>query len=297
MGRVMTLYKTTITPNSNFATVLKGDTLFGQMCWAVFYLFGKNSLDSLLANYDSKPFLIVSDGFAPNYLPKPYLPSSLLGEDSDLKKENRKRVWLTLNELQNGEFTKAIDDEEALSSDKTTVMVHNSINYQTSTTGGEGFNPYGIEERSLTPKDIYFLVSDVFSLDMLTKSFEFLSLQGYGKKSSTGKGRFSFSDFECLGFKKKESTSFMTLSAFSPYGLNVKALYYEPFTRFGKHGANLANKNPFKKPLLLADKSSVLVFEKSQILQYVGSAIEGHSTHSGTVHQGYSIVVPIKELK
>ncbi|MCH9739335.1 MAG: hypothetical protein K0U38_00635 [Epsilonproteobacteria bacterium] len=292
----MKLYKTTITPNSNFATSLKGDTLFGQMCWAVFYLFGKNRLDTLLANYKSEPFLIVSDGFAPNYLPKPYLPSSLLGEDSDLKKENRKKIWLRLEELQNGEFHKAIEDEKAFNSDTKTMIIHNSINYQTSTTGGDGFDPYGIEERSLTPKDIYFLVSDAFSLDMLIKSFEFLSLQGYGKKSSTGKGRFSFSAFEPLEFKKKESTSFMTLSAFTPYGLNAKA-YYEPFTRFGKHGADLANKNPFKKPLLLADKSAVVVFEEKQVLQYIGSAIEGHSTHSGTVHQGYSIVVPIKELR
>lgn len=293
MGRVMKLYKTTITPISNFATSIKGDTLFGQMCWAVFYLFGKSKLDSFLNSYESKPFLVVSDGFASGYMPKPYLPSSLLGEDSDLKKENRKKIWLKMSELQQGQYTKAVELEK----DKKSVIVHNSINYLTSTTGGEGFDPYGIEEECLQVKDIYFLIADDFTKEMLAECFKFVSLQGYGKKSSTGKGRFEFTPFELVEFNKKESTTFMALSPFSPYGLEeVEKLYYEPFTRFGKHGAGLANKNPFKKPLLLADTSGVVLFKESQSLPYVGSAISGHSSHSGTVHQGYSIVVPIKEL-
>ena len=71
----MKLYKTTFIPTSNFATTLKGDTLFGQICWAIRYTFGNDKLEALLLNYETKPFLVVSDGFAKGYLPKPSLPA------------------------------------------------------------------------------------------------------------------------------------------------------------------------------------------------------------------------------
>ena len=76
----MTLYKTTITPKSNFTTPLKGDTLFGQICWAIRYRLGEDRLNELLSDYDKKPFLIVSDGVAGGDLPKPSMPSHLWGE-------------------------------------------------------------------------------------------------------------------------------------------------------------------------------------------------------------------------
>ena len=54
----MKLYKTTFIPTSNFATTLKGDTLFGQICWAIRYTFGNDKLEALLLNYETKPFLV-----------------------------------------------------------------------------------------------------------------------------------------------------------------------------------------------------------------------------------------------
>ncbi len=58
----MKLYKVPIEPTSQFATKLKGDTLFGQICWAIFYKFGKERLTYLLETYrDNRPFLIVSE--------------------------------------------------------------------------------------------------------------------------------------------------------------------------------------------------------------------------------------------
>ena len=109
----MRLYKTTITPQSNFATTLRGDTLFGQMCWSLRYRFGNERLEQLLKEYETKPFLVVSDGFAKGYLPKPKMPGSLLGEKADEKKVNRKKIWLTRKELENGNFANAKTDEEA----------------------------------------------------------------------------------------------------------------------------------------------------------------------------------------
>ncbi len=294
----MKLYKTTITPISNFATTLKGDTLFGQMCWSIKYVFGEEKLKELLSDYEDSPFMVVSDGFASGYVPKPKMPFLLLNENSDEKKQNRKKIWLTLEQLQNGEFAEAKTDDEAQSSDKTAQVIRNSINYKTFTTTDDGaFAPYGEKELVLTKKDIYFLIDETkFSLEELQQSFEQLSLHGYGKDTTIGKGRFSFEKFEEVE-QGNESKTFMTLSPFSPQGLDCKELYYEPFTRFGKHGGDRAFVNAFKKPLLLADSACVVHFEFKQKLQYTGKAIKGVSTaHPKSVHQGYSIVVPIKEL-
>jgi len=91
MGIEMKLYKTTITPTSNFATTLKGDTLFGQICWGIFYSLEEKRLKELLKNYKENPFLVVSDGFREGYLPKPKMPSYLLKEDPEEKRKIVKR--------------------------------------------------------------------------------------------------------------------------------------------------------------------------------------------------------------
>ena len=62
----MKLYKTTITPLSSFGTTLKGDTIFGHICWAI-CLKNKNRLNELLKGYEKEPFLVISDAFVSGY--------------------------------------------------------------------------------------------------------------------------------------------------------------------------------------------------------------------------------------
>lgn len=289
----MKLYKTTITPISNFATSLKGDTLFGQACWAIRFVFGEERLKSLLSDYEIAPFLIVSDGFTKGYLPKPKLPSSLLGENDD-KKSNRKKIWLKLDDVQQGYFCNAKTSQE-VGEDQHFTTMHNSLNYTTFTTM-EGFDPYSVNEYALTKKDVYCLIDTrKFSLDELIRVFDFLGSHGYGKDTTIGKGRFETSAFEAIDTSLSSNT-IMALSPFSTDKLTCKALYYEPFTRFGKKGGDRSNQNPFKSPLLLADTAAVVCFETPSPL-YVGSAIKGHTTHADIVHQGYAIALPIKGLE
>jgi len=294
----MNLYKTTITPLSKFATPLQGDTIFGQLCWVIKFVFGEDKLKKLLADYDSNPFLIVSDGFARGYLPKPSMPSILLAENIDEKKKNRKKKWLKLQDLQNGAFNKAQTDDEIGYINKTISVVKNSINYKTFTTGDEGFDPYSENEITLSKHDIYFLIDEkVFSVNELQKILDTLALMGYGKESSIGKGRFEFDDFIEIKLPKEISNVYMTLSNSSLEGIDYKEIFYEPITKFTKHGADLATSSPFKKPLLLAKRGSVIVLNKEKKVQYIGKAIRGHSYHKETVHQGYSIVLPINGVK
>ena len=294
----MTLLKTTITATSNFATPLQGDTFFGQLCWVIRYHFGVKRVEELLSEYESHPFLIVSDGFATGYLPKPSLPSSLLQEDPDQKKENRKKVWMRLEALQQGEYAKAKSDKEIGNQLIVDAVVKNSIDYRSSTTGGEGFDPYSEEEYAFQSQDLYFLVDETrFSLEALETSIKLLGEMGYGKNSTIGKGRFVSSLLQEVLLPTQPTTTYMLLSSLNAKGLKAKAFFYEPLTKFGKHGGEFATKTPFKKPLLLAKSGSVVVFETPQSLTYVGSAIRGHSFHQETVHQGYAIAIPIAEIE
>lgn len=294
----MKLYKATITPKSNFATPLKGDTIFGQLCWVIRYVYGNDKLDELLSDYSSTPFMIVSDAFVNNYLPKPSLPSFLLGEDGDKKKENRKKTWLNIDDLQNGNFTNAKRSDEIGYKVKKESIVKNSINYKSFKTGAEGFDPYAEDEIGLSSSlDIYFCLNEtIFNLENLKDSLKILGEMGYGKNATIGKGRFEVEDVKEIKFKKRASTTFMTLSPLSLQNIKAKEIYYTVFTRFGKHGGDLANSSPFKKPILLADTSAVLLFDEEKELDFVGSAITSHSKHTETIHQGYSILLPIKEI-
>jgi CRISPR-associated protein Csm4 len=290
----MELFKTTIVPVSNFATQLKGDTLFGQICWAIKFVFGEERLASLLADYSTRPFLVVSDGFAKSHLPKPKLPQHLLNETGD-KKANRKKIWIDHESLRAGLYLNAKTWDE-VGGDTTISIVRNSINYKSFSTGEEGFAPYSNTETVLLPKDVYCLIDvSVFGLDDLTKAFKFISEYGFGKDSSIGKGRFEFANFTKID-SQCTSMTYMALSPFSPNNLECQQIYYEPFTRFGKHGASMSNSNPFKNPIVMADTASVIHFDSVKSLSYIGKAITNISVHKDTVHQGYAIVIAIKEL-
>lgn len=286
----MNLYKTTIYPSSNFTTPIRGDTLFGQFCWAICYAFGGEKLNELLQSYEDSPFCVISDAFAPGFLPKPNLPSFFMKEGDD-KKANRKKIWMSYNDLLEGNFLKAqeVDDK-----DTAAIQMHNSINYKTFKTG-DGFAPYGVKEHKLQPKDVYLLLDEnKFSKEEFEKSFTLLSTMGYGQDSTIGKGRFTLSELQ--GVEQKHSKTIMTLSPFSPQGLACKEIYYNPFTRFGKKGADRAHENPFKKPLLLADTGAVIIYDAVQTKGYIGRAIKGHTSHEDIVHQGYAIAIGIKDL-
>jgi len=287
------LYKATLKALTNFATPLKGDTLFGQICWHIAYE-DKNKLKKLLENYESEPFLICSDGFKSSYLPKPKLPSNLLGEDMENKKENRKKVWIKLEDLQNARYENAIKDD----SKKEVEIIRNSINYQKFTTDSGAFAPYGVQEISYDKLDVYFLADASFSEKLQTILNE-IGLVGFGKDATIGKGRFKVEEFKEVdfGFHSKYfmtlSPSYITYKDTESKENKPKRAFYEVFNKFGMLGGDRARTNPFKKPLILADTGAVVEFEKETTNKYIGKAIKNISTYDDVVHQGYAITIPI----
>ena len=296
----MKLYKTTLRPRSAFASVIKGDTFWGHLCWGIKYSLSEDRLKNLLKTYrDGRPFLIVSDAFAKGYLPKPKMPPIYLKENIDQKKKNKKKVWLTLEELQSGEFHKAKRDEDVYAiKDKSITVIRNSINYKTFTTDSGTFAPYGVDEYYLNEKDLYFLLDEEqLRLNELEEALHIISQIGFGKDTTIGKGRFDFTSFQELNIDF-HATTYMALSPFViTTNEEIKRAFYEPFTRFGKFGLERAYENPFKNYVLLANSAAIIEYKEKKYRQFIGKAIEGISkTYQDALIQGYAILLPIKDL-
>jgi len=279
----MKIIKLEITPHSSFISFPKGDMLFGHFANTLF-LQGDERLKDYL---HQKPKIILSDFLPDGYLPKPTLPLENFGvKDSD-KKDFRKKHWISIENLQNGQLHEC----ENITFYETNTMIRNSINRNTFSTDDSGvFAPYGMEEFvfSIMPV-VYVMFDESFKADEIVTIFNAIGKSGFGKKSGIGKGQFSVkqdSDFQ--GFQQLDTQYYLTLSPTFLHHQNIKNCYYDTFNRFGKY----ANANaPFKKPVLMANSGAVIELEKKQ--EYIGKGVN-NGTKSPSFVQGYSILVPFK---
>ena len=182
-----------ITPLSAFATLPKGDTLFGQIL-AYLYLNKKDN-KNILEKFDNyfeknyKPPLVISDMMPFGYVYKPTLPLNCFkkpdGQELDKKKE-RKKEFISIESLQNGDLhlcekVKYFDE---------VVGVKNSINRATFTTDGEFFAPYSLRERQYFRELWLFLLVDREIKDKIIETIEEIGRFGFGKEGNIGKGNF-----------------------------------------------------------------------------------------------------------
>lgn len=313
----------TIQPLTAFATILKGDTLFGQLCWTIVHLFGEAKLNSLLAHYHQQPFVVISDPFPLGYLPKPLLPASIMGQDTidaSERKILKKKIWLSI-----ADFEQAIEKWAQLAKTEQQIVpadaskqslqlqqdqAHNTINRQSHTTGGGEFSPYQLQQIWYHPeiKLMLYIVLDEqqFTLNELEEAMNYCAACGYGKESSTGLGKFKVSEIKAQSWVKHEKpNAWLSLAPVVPQGLKWQAekCYYQPFTRFGRHGDQLAvSGQPFKNPVLMAQTAAVLTPMEYREQDYTGSAVGGISRQFGqlskalpeTVHQGYAPILNIR---
>jgi CRISPR-associated protein Csm4 len=303
------IYEIEIKPKSAFATHLKGDTLFGALCWHIQNM--GLDLPNFLKDYDTNPFMIVSSGFYKKgneyYFDKPLAPNFMLfGEiDVDNRKKNDNKKYfsyvvdspLILNKLNYAEQNFVVF----------TDTMHATINRDTNTTGKDEFSPYSTEAFFFTDKAdiVIFAAIDENRLqeEKLKSLFENLGKSGFGKRASVGYGQF-----EVLGFKEsvlwKNNLDGNYLYALSPFVLsgnekeNLNNMYFQPFTRYGIHGDILAkSQNPFKKPVIMADSASLVSLKTNydKTCPIIGNAVKGTSKILlETVVQGYSLCLPIQ---
>ena len=281
----MKLIKVKITPHSSFVTFPKGDTIFGHFAYHSFL-----AKESIFANYakEKEPKIIFSDILPDTHLYKPTLPLTAFKVEESEKKEFRKKSWIDIESLQQGELLEA----KELSFYKSEIKVRNSLNRITFSTGGEGFDPFSLEEMTFTYQPVIYVLFDeeLFSEEEVENRLNHIGKNGFGKKGSIGKGHFLAEiDSEFKGFDEVDTKYYLTLS---PTILNrqpyIKKAYYNTFNRFGK---SHSSSTPFKKPLLMADSGAVIKMEKSR--EYIGRGIEnGIKTQS--LVQGYSILIPFE---
>lgn len=315
----MTLLKFDIQIESAFATPVVGDTLFGQLCWAIRMRLGNERLSQLLEGYrNGSPFLVVSDMLPQGVLPRPTVPQFLLTSVSSLDAKQRKvqkgKRWLPIikstlpmncwldNALQNDAELLAslgVDTQRKLVDE--TMHQHNSLNRLTNTTGkGAGFAPYQqpriwyntqlvwqvycvLDEQRLTVSECQQVIADV-------------GLSGFGRDASSGLGKFTVNSVSVID--PPVSTGYwLTLapSALAQHDFVAEHSYYQTLVRFGRHGNSAVHSsNPFKKPVLLAQTGALLAEAAPTDRQFVGHGIsEVSESMPETVHQGYAPVWPV----
>lgn len=307
---MMRTLRLTLRPASAFGTPLAGDTLFGHLCWMLREGFGEGRLAKLLDGYtDGRPFAVLSDAFISGFVPRPTLPDFVLGREIDpaKRKEGRKKVWLPVSGahlplLQWLECAVAPDKQFQAKPD---VLIQNTINRLTGTTGTGMFAPRQVERTGYATGarlDLYTMLDEQrIDTETLVKSLRNIGLYGYGRDATTGLGKFEVLDWSECSWPNSGSKLVMTLApcAPQPAQLDATRCFFEPLTRFGRHG-NVAvlSGQPFKRPLLIMRRAAVLTLRVACQDGFHGNGVGGvrqalSKAIPETVHQGYAPVLPL----
>ena len=316
----MECLRITLRPLSAFGGPIKGDTLFGQLCWAARNRWGDERLGELLQGYISgRPFALCSDAFPAGHLPRPALP---LHRFEALPEEDRKAVkrrrWLPREALQQPlrDWLAACRTEqqvvEALGGGTGEVLSevhaqpHNSINRLSGTTGGGEFAPFTLSQHwfgAAARLECYLLVDTArFSAEAAAGLLADIGLTGYGRDASVGLGKFSVEDVAPEALARQEgANACFSLAPCAPQGLGLdpERSHYQVFTRFGRHGDQAVQSGrPFKAPVLLADTGALFAPRTLPREPFIGQGLGGDGSLSnalpGTVQQGYAPFIGIR---
>lgn len=318
----MTPLLLTLRPLTAFATPLLGDTLFGQLCWAIHNGFGSARLTGLLDDgyRDGRPFLVVGDAFPAGYLPLPHMPGRFwrgASDDPKARKALKKIVWMPADQV-----SQPLADWQALAKDRRPASAdflsrpqpRNSLNRLTLCTGeGDGFSPYTVRQTwyaADTRLDIHLRLDEArLSRAELEQCLAAIGAAGFGKDANVGLGKFAIeaiTDDTLTGHP--QANAWLALAPCAPQGLgfDAKRSFYKPFTRYGRHGDVAARyRNAFKAPILLAAAGAVFGARPDEDFSrgIIGQGLGGDGILSAvvpaTVHQGYAPALPIhlpKEL-
>lgn len=226
----MRIFRFAVRPRSGMGTLLKGDTIFGHICWQAAYddtLFGK-PLSALLTDYSVAPFLVVSSAY-PMFsqggreiyaLKRPDLPSRYFFNSTTIdertaisnRKEAKKKCWMI---ARSGERLSSLNDEiyrdsAELAHEITDQRRHfsrnepphilaeflqprNTINRLTGTTGEGQFAPFSVEQHAYHPGidlAIFIGLSDKVSPESVLVALTRIGETGFGKDASVGLGKF-----------------------------------------------------------------------------------------------------------
>lgn len=306
-----------LAPLSAFGTPLMGDTIFGQICWAVRNRLGEDELVHVLDGYtEGRPFAVISDAFPAGHVPMPAMPSQWFREvEGEDRKAVKKRQWLPLDSI--GEplrdWLRCARTPAQLSGDakdgrlsEDHPRTHNTIHRLTGTTGTGQFTPYTVGQswyRGASSLDCHVVLDESrLSVDAFRQCISDVGSIGFGRDASIGLGKFRLDGLEVGAPEgQQEPNASLTLAPCAPGGLGFdrQRSFYRLFTRFGRHGdvAVHLTGRPFKTPVLLADTGAVFAGRPSKT-GFTGQGLGGGSRLSkaipDTVQQGYAPIVPVR---
>lgn len=304
----MKLYKIDIQPHGVFYTSIKGDMFFGMFCCTLADCLGNERLNLCLNGYaENKPFIIFSDAFPKGFLPKPMLPiqyyktdSKNIEIDAKKRKEFKRRNWLPIECLKLPTFQMKNEFKE-VKFKQSFLKTANRIEQKTNHASGGVYSAYTTEPIIYNmPLSIYMAVDESkISLEEIELIIKNIGMNGFGKKSSSGGGKFEVcGNIEEVEIQSCKHTKFMTLAPCVPQSeiLNADECFYKIFVRFGRHGSkNALSENPFKKPVITMDTGAVLTFTvEPENKLFTGKGVKGTSlVDDNVVYQGYALLVPI----
>ncbi|SMF96973.1 CRISPR-associated protein Csm4 [Methylomagnum ishizawai] len=318
----MTPYRVRIRPLSAFGTRPLGDTLFGQLCWAFRNRHGVDRLGQVLDGYtQGRPYAVVSDALPPGYWPRPSLPVACFKVEGEDRKAVKKLAWLPA-----GRFADPVGTWLLHSLPPGVVpgaapashpQPHNALNRETGTTGTGQFAPYAMDQWWFDQKpkqagdpppgirlDIYVVLDESRLSDAeLRTLLDDIGAVGFGRDASIGLGKFAVESLEPVELPgQPDADAWLTLAPSAPQGCGFDPgrSFYQPFTRFGRHGdigVHLPG-GPFKAPVLLAQTGAVLTPREFAPRLFVGRGLGGDGSLSKTiektVHQGYAPALAIR---
>lgn len=311
---ILQIYEVLIHLESPFITPWQADTIFGHLAWAYKELNGEGPFEDWLHLFKKgRPPFILSDAWIKGLYPKPMIPPperTVRTYEEQLQQARKGKIFKKIGyftehmflKVINGDYETVFHEENEnllLVGYRRNVSLHNTIDREM----GRSMQENGIYEiESMYPQEsqyfsIFVRVENENTIKELLHLFEIVSIEGFGKKKSSGFGHFSI-----LGIKQRSDLDMaqsngdavLWLSHGVPKKLDPINGWYKIDTKYGKLGNQYAARNnPFKKPFTRIQPGAVFRVEKP--LPYYGRMVENIHPHFPEIIQyGYAFAIPIK---
>jgi CRISPR-associated protein Csm4 len=317
-----------IEPRSPFLTPIQADTLWGTLAWACRWVYGEDALQEFLTLHpDGSPKLLLSDAFPEDLLPRPLQAVTVtdvrqaikdggIDEISEkyLEALARAKAWLKrpylerehVFEILRGSMTQAAlisqVQQKGFSVDSIVELSPRRHNIIDRMRGGSLRENGLYTHQEMWLKSVWTIyIHTTFDEAWLRPLFDYTSESGFGKRASTGMGRFTIKDFREPRPHERFPTvdnanGFITLSSsylISPSEIAERSFYRLHIKR-GKLGPAMPTSNPggfLKHPVAMCIAGSI--FEsKNPHRRWFGKLIDDiHSEHREIRHYGFAFPV------
>lgn len=313
----MNLYKAELRLTSAIGTELAADTMFGHICWSIYYEKGEHALKTFLAEMDSqKPPLILSDPFSSGFLPVPVLPIMTESQREHLKTTIGQDHYKTIKDLSKArlmslkQFSQCKDDlsskmvlcqllkenkDDALKMKRYSAP-HNHVNRLGGGTIQGGI--YFTEDTFIDSQGICFdmyVLSEKFNEKEIEEILKAALKGGYGRDKSTGKGVIKVESVKSVNLPAADKpNAVMLLGGCVPKPDNPTNGFWNIKAKSGRLGGHWAiTKRYWKKTVMMLQSGSILLTDLPR--QFYGSMV--HNVHPDIPevdHYGLAVALPVR---